>query len=207
MVKIKICGLKRIEDIEIVNKYLPDYIGFVFADSKRKINFKQAQRLKQNLNDRIKAVGVFVNEKIENIADLINNKTIDIIQLHGDEDISYIKELKEIINKDVKIIKAVRVKTVKDVIIKDSHLFDYLLLDSYEEGIYGGSGKEFDHGLIPITNKKIFIAGGINENNVINIINKVKPYSVDISSGVEINGFKDEQKIKTIIDIIRKEEV
>lgn len=207
MVKIKICGIKRLEDIEIVNKYLPDYIGFVFANSKRKINCDEALILKNILDNRIKKVGVFVNEDINKIAYISNCGIIDIVQLHGDEDENYISELKKIIAKNIEIIKAVRVKNKNDIKAQDSQLIDYLLLDTYEEGIYGGSGKVFDHDLIPKVNKKIFIAGGINEINIIKIINKVKPYSVDISSGVETDGFKDEQKIKTIIDIIRKEEV
>jgi len=95
MSKVKICGLSRIEDIDAVNRALPDYIGFVFAKSRRRVDEATASMLKERLDSRIKAVGVFVNEKAEIIAGLYENGVIDLAQLHGDEDESYILRLKE----------------------------------------------------------------------------------------------------------------
>ena len=114
MTKIKICGLKRLQDIEYVNEFLPDFIGFVFAGTKRKITDEKAKEFKTVLNPRIKAVGVFVNDTLEHISFLANNNIIDIIQLHGDEDKEYIENLRKITNKQ--IIKAVRVKNSQSVI-------------------------------------------------------------------------------------------
>ena len=101
MTKIKICGLKRLQDIEYVNELLPDFIGFVFAGTKRKITDEKAKELKTVLNPRIKAVGVFVNDTLEHISFLANNNIIDIIQLHGDEDKEYIENLRKITNKQI----------------------------------------------------------------------------------------------------------
>ena len=110
MVKIKICGLKRLEDIEIVNKYRPDFIGFVFAESPRKVNHELAEQLKDNLNSDIKAVGVFVDNPQEEIIELFNRGIIDMAQLHGSEDEEYIQSLKDKTNNKLKIINAIEIK-------------------------------------------------------------------------------------------------
>lgn len=107
-VKVKICGLKRAQDIECVNRLLPDYIGFVFAKTKREVTEQQAAQLKAMLNPQIKAVGVFVNAEIDKIIRLAKSRTIDIIQLHGDEDAAYCERLR--LQTELPIIKAVRVK-------------------------------------------------------------------------------------------------
>ena len=138
MTKIKICGLKRLQDIEYVNELLPDFIGFVFAGTKRKITDEKAKEFKTVLNPRIKAVGVFVNDTLEHISFLANNNIIDIIQLHGDEDKEYIENLRKITNKQ--IIKAVRVKNSQSVIETKKIKADYLLLDTFSDsGEYGGT--------------------------------------------------------------------
>lgn len=206
MTKIKICGLKSLNDIEIVNKYKPDYIGFVFAASKRQISFEEAKKLKEKLNKKIQVVGVFVNIDYNEIVRLCNNNIIDIIQLHGEEDGEYINKLRKKIEKDIKIIKAIRVQDSNSINNNLAYNADYYLLDSYSRKAYGGTGKSFDYNLIPPLNKEYFIAGGINENNVLDIIDRTKPYGIDVSSGVEIDGVKDEDKIKKIIDLIRKGE-
>lgn len=203
MTKIKICGLTRLVDIGFVNKYRPDYIGFVFAKSKRHITDEKAFELKQNLNKEILAVGVFVNDSIAHIADLVNKNVIDVIQLHGDENKEYIDELKNKVS--VPIIKAVRVQT-KEQIMKANKLgADNLLLDTYVKGSYGGSGKEFNLNLLPKESNNFFLAGGVTCENVENMIKTVSPYCIDVSSGVETDGVKDEEKIKKIIDIVRKQ--
>ena len=130
MVKIKICGIKRLEDIEIVNKYNPDYIGFVFADSKRKISHDLAKRLKDNLNSNILSVGVFVNSSKDEILGLFNEGIIEIAQLHGNESEEYIIDIKERTNYELKIINAIEMSQDIDLLKYDKSLADYLLLDS-----------------------------------------------------------------------------
>jgi tryptophan synthase beta subunit len=200
-VKIKICGLRKIEDIEIVNKYKPDYVGFVFADSKRKINFKQAKLLKNNLDKDIIPVGVFVNSDIEYITKFLKEGIIEMVQLHGDEDEGFIDKLKEFDHK-VKIIKAIEIKDklVENALIAfkkwEKSSVDYLLLDSGK-----GTGKTFDWKIIQKENTKkpFFLAGGINSENIKEASN-FKPFAIDISSAAEKDGFKNSKKIATIIN-------
>ena len=201
MAKIKICGLRRQEDIEIVNRYKPDYIGFVFAKSKRQVNDLEASELKSGLSPEIKAVGVFVNDDINHITELVKNNVIDIVQLHGDEGEEYIKKLKNKIS--VPVIKAVRVRTYEDIKEKSEYPVEYLLLDSYSKNAYGGTGEGFDISLIEDMERPYFLAGGVNDNNISDIIKKANPYCIDLSSGVETDGFKDETKIKNVIEIVR----
>lgn len=203
MTKIKICGLKRLQDIEYVNELLPDFIGFVFAGTKRRITDEKANELKVALNPEIKSVGVFVNDTLEHISFLANNNIIDIIQLHGDEDRKYIADLRKLTDK--KIIKAVRVKDSMSVQEAKELNADYLLLDTYSNsGEYGGTGKTFNREYIPKNIGNYFLAGGLNQNNLEEIIKDVKPYAVDLSSGVETDGFKDREKIKKVIEIVRQ---
>jgi phosphoribosylanthranilate isomerase len=201
MAKIKICGLSRPVDITMVNEALPDYIGFVFAKSKRQVNEAIAEELKAMLNPKILAVGVFVNEEINQIVRLCNRNIIDIVQLHGDENEAYINELKSLIPNT--IIKAVRVRDNSDIVEAEKLNSDYLLLDAYKEGSYGGSGDCFDWTMIAKLNKPYFLAGGINSGNVIEAITKLNPYAVDVSSGVETDGVKDKNKIMDIITKVR----
>lgn len=199
--KIKICGLRRKEDITYVNECLPDYIGFVFAPSRRQITKEQAMDLKQMLNPKIKAVGVFVNEKPEVILDLVKSGVIDVIQLHGDESENDICKLK----KDTKspIIKAVRVKNSDDIWRADTLSCDYLLFDSYQKGSYGGTGMSFSWEIIPDDLKHpYFLAGGLNESNIEQAL-RIPAFGYDISGGVETEGVKDYKKIKKIMSMIR----
>ncbi len=199
--KIKICGLMSLNDIDCVNEAMPDFIGFIFASkSKRKISFEQAFEMKKALNNNIKSVGVFVDEKIENITYAVNNGLIDLIQLHGKENKDYIKELRTKVNNP--IIKAFKADdNLKNNI--NAAAADYVLIDSINETSFGGTGKTFDWGIIPETDKKIFLAGGLNAQNILKAINMVHPYCVDINSGVETNGRKDKNKITEIIQIIK----
>ena len=196
MAKIKICGLKRLEDIEIVNKYKPDYIGFVFADSKRKVTSDLACKMKKNLDSSIKSVGVFVDEDIDVIIKLYDEGIIDIAQLHGLENEEYIKKLKQKSNYQLEIINAIEMSDEKDLKEYDNSLADYLLLDSGK-----GSGKTFDWRLIRKDLKKeFFLAGGLNSKNISKAIEEFNPYAVDLSSGVETDGYKDELKIKEVME-------
>ncbi|MBQ2665359.1 phosphoribosylanthranilate isomerase [Methanobrevibacter sp.] len=199
MVKIKICGIKRFEDIEIVNKFKPDYIGFVFADSKRKVSHDLAYELKLNLDSDIISVGVFVDASPEEILKLFDEGTIEMAQLHGMETEEYILNLKSKTGGELKIIKAIEMSEEIDLLkFNDSHA-DYLLLDSGK-----GSGKTFDWRLIKSGLKKeFFLAGGLDISNIDEAIKEFNPYAVDLSSSLEINGFKDENKIKEIMEVVK----
>ena len=198
MVKIKICGLKRLEDIGIVNKYKPDYVGFVFADSKRKVSHELASKMKENLDSDIISVGVFVDASIEEIIGLFDRGVIDVAQLHGNESEEYIKNLKERTNCKLKIINAIEMSGERDLLEYGNSIADYLLLDSGK-----GSGKTFDWSLIrDDLNKDYFLAGGIDISNIEEAIDNFNPYAIDLSSSLETDGFKDENKIKEIMEVI-----
>ncbi|GHT52028.1 N-(5'-phosphoribosyl)anthranilate isomerase [Endomicrobiia bacterium] len=199
MTKIKICGLKREEDIGFVNIAKPDYIGFVFAGEKRKIDFNTATKLKSLLNKEIQTVGVFVNIDVDNILNLCRDCIIDLVQLHGDEDELYVSKLKEKVKQP--IIKVVRVKEkIRDIKTKA----DFTLFDMHNDFEYGGCGKVFDWSLIRQYKQPFFLAGGLNKDNIEKALTELKPYCIDLSSGVETDGIKDLNKIKEIIQIVRK---
>lgn len=209
MTKLKICGLRREEDIEIVNKYRPTYVGFVFAKSKRQVSLRDAKALKAKLIDQIATVGVFVNEPIENIYLYAKEGVIDYIQLHGDEDGQHIKRLKEQVK--LPIIKAIRVSDKTQLIRQleemQSSPIDYYLFDTYTAQVYGGSGASFDwHFIKELVGKQIqkpyFLAGGIGSDNLEKAL-KENPYAIDLSSKVETDGFKDEAKIKEVCEILQ----
>ncbi len=198
MAKIKICGLKRLEDIEIVNKYKPDYIGFVFAESKRKVSHNLASKMKNNLDSSIKSVGVFVDAELEEILKLYGDGIIDIAQLHGSESEEYIKILKQNSNYQLKIINAIEMSSEKNLLDYEDSIADYLLLDSGK-----GSGKTFDWRLIRKDLKKeFFLAGGLNADNIAEAIEEFNPYAIDLSSSVETDGYKDELKIKEVMEAL-----
>jgi len=196
MVKIKICGLTRLCDIEVVNIEKPDYIGFVFANSRRRVTPAQAMELRSKLANDIIPVGVFVDERPRNILPLVQNGVIGMVQLHGTENEEYIAKLKELTT--APIIKAISVRRAGDVQKWESTAADYLLLDN--KG--GGTGQAFDWSLIGETNKPYFLAGGLDVNNIVNAISQTMPFSVDVSSGVETDGFKDPEKIKKFIRLV-----
>ncbi|MFT4144248.1 MAG: phosphoribosylanthranilate isomerase [Mobilitalea sp.] len=201
MTKIKICGLRRQEDIESVNLAEPDYVGFVFTKSKRQISAKEAGTLKARLNPNIQAVGVFVNEEISKILELVKEGIIDLVQLHGDEDAEYIKHLASCTT--AQIIKAIRVKDQESLNNIKQIPVDYLLFDTYRNDHYGGSGERFDWSLISYSERRYFLAGGINIENAEMAIRLTKPYGIDISSGVETDGYKDREKIINFVKKVR----
>ena len=199
--KIKICGLKRNEDIEYVNEALPDYIGFVFSKSRRQVTLQQAYDLKRDLNSRIKSVGVFVNEPQDMIAELAKNGIIDLAQLHGNEDNVYISKLIEKTDGKVKIIKAISISNEFSIDQINEIDADFFLLDNGS----GGTGKAFDYSLIKNkVNDRIFLAGGINAGNIKNAVS-LNPYCIDVSSGAESDGIKDREKIIKLVRSIRDE--
>lgn len=196
-IKIKFCGLFREEDIEYVNKLNPDYIGFVFAKSKRQITKEKAIDLKNKLKSNIKVVGVFVDEDIEKIIDLLSNGVIDIAQLHGNEREEDIKNIK---NKSKKqVIKAIRVTTSEDIESWKNSCADFLLLDNGQ-----GTGKTFDWNNIKNLNRPFFLEGGLSIDNIKEAIEKVSPMAIDISSGIESNGVKDYEKMKEVMKILER---
>lgn len=198
--KIKICGLTRIQDIEVVNEGLPDYVGFVFAESRRKVCREQAEQMKKLLDKRIQAVGVFVDAQPEEIAGLCRDGIIDIIQLHGNESPAYLESLRnEVANP---IIKAMQVQSTRQILESQEIACEYLLFDTFHKDSCGGSGTTFDHSLIPRTIKPFFLAGGLNAGNI-RAAAECLPYCLDVSSGVETNGVKDRDKIRNLIDIVR----
>ncbi|HAB61220.1 MAG TPA: N-(5'-phosphoribosyl)anthranilate isomerase [Lachnospiraceae bacterium] len=211
--KIKICGLRRLEDATYVNNFKPDYVGFVFAKSKRQVTKELAEKLKNELDPAIIRVGVFVNQPLDWVADLVNRDIISYVQLHGDEDQKYITKLRSSISnnvigadRDMKtgIIKAVRVKEELDIDRANSYDCDYILLDTYSVECEGGNGKTFDWSMIKKMKKPFFLAGGINEMNVLQAIQMVRPYGVDASSGLETDGYKDVGKIRNFVEKIRE---
>ncbi len=197
MRKIKICGLFRDCDIDYVNEAMPDFIGFVFAKSRRQVSTVWAEAMRPRLRLEITPVGVFVNESLAKVAKLLNDSIIEIAQLHGDENENYIQELKTLTNKP--IIKAVRVLSQEDIESAQHSDADFLLLDNGT----GGTGESFDWGLVSKVKKPFFLAGGLNAGNIEQAIASTSPYAIDLSSGVEIDGIKDREKILEIVRRMR----
>ena len=210
MTKVKICGLTRTEDIECANSVQPDFIGMVFyAKSKRAVTAEQAATLKAKLNPNIKAVGVFVNNELDFIANLAQAGIIDIIQLHGDEDGAYIQRLREVLPKpDVPIIKAIRIRSEESLQDLASYPVDYFLFDTYKAGLYGGTGERFNLELESIhIPKPYFMAGGLDASNIAEVIAaNPKAFAVDVSGGVEdsVTGLKDPQKMAGFVAQVRQ---
>lgn len=201
MTKIKLCGLTRLSDIEAANELRPDYIGFVFAPkSRRYVTAEKAAELKRRLDPGIKAVGVFVNERPEAIAALLNSGTIDMAQLHGSESEEYIHQLRLLTDKQ--IIKAFRIQTEQDILAAQASSADLVLLDSG-----AGTGTAFDWNLIQNTQRPYLLAGGLAPDNVISAIQTLHPYGVDVSSGIETNGLKDNKKMAAFVAAVRKEDM
>lgn len=198
MTKIKLCGLTRHCDIETANELMPDYIGFVFAQkSRRYINPEKAAQLKMMLHSNIKAVGVFVKETPKTVAELLNCGIIDIAQLHGGENEEYIKQLRTLTDKP--IIKAFRIDTEQDIVAAQNSTADFVLLDSGN----GGTGTVFDWQLIQHIQRPYFLAGGLGLDNIKAAVEALKPYAVDVSSGIETDGLKDKNKMIEFVHAVQ----
>lgn len=206
MTKIKICGLSRREDIESVNMVSPDYIGFImgFPKSHRNITIERAKTLRAGLKEEIQVVGVFVDAEISMIVDACAQKVIDIIQLHGREDIRYIERLKAVlasVEVQAKIIKAIQVNSKEDLALIKEVPADMILLDA---GM--GDGKLFSQEqreLLKSVNRDYFLAGGLNPENVSELLESLHPFGVDVSSGVETEKKKDRKKIRRFVQNVR----
>jgi len=200
---IKICGIRRSEDVEILNQYPPDYAGFICSKPFwRYVSPEQLKSLHQNLNKHIRRVGVFVNPTIEEI--LAYADWLDVIQLHGEENADFIKQIWENVW-SVQIWKAVRVRTAEDIANADKLPLDRLVLDSFSAISQGGTGT-----LAPwdiITNnrptKPFFLAGGISAENAVDAVKAVNPFGIDVSSSVETDKCKDPEKIRVLTETIK----
>lgn len=198
MTKIKLCGLKRPQDIQAANELLPAYIGFVFAPkSRRYVHPDRAEELRRMLNPGITPVGVFVNETPETVAALLDRGIIDIAQLHGKEDAAYIRRLRQLTKKP--LIQAFRIDTPADVAAAQASTADYVLLDSGA----GGTGTSFDWSLLQNIQRPYFLAGGLTPENVGGAVATLHPYAVDVSSGIETDGAKDKEKMTQFVRAVR----
>lgn len=214
MQKIKLCGMMKPCDIEYANRVKPDFVGFIFANTRRKISAAQAKQFREALDAEIPAVGVFVNEDISVITSLVQNGCIDLIQLHGEEDADYIRRLREVC--DVPVIKAVKVQTVEQIWQAAALPVDYLLLDTYRKGVLGGTGEAFDWELLreakaaagdtaegELFGKPYFLAGGLHAGNLREAA-ALGSYGLDVSSGIETDGSKDFTKMVEVMELVRK---
>ena len=199
MTRIKMCGLRRPEDIEAAGELLPEYIGFVFfPGSKRYVAPETAQALKAGLNPGIRAVGVFVDEKPETVAKLLSDGTIDMAQLHGSEDEAYLADLRK--RTDKPLIRAFRVRGAEDALRAQASSADEILLDAG-----AGDGKTFDWSWLRQVKRPYFLAGGLTPENAGRAVRELKPYAVDVSSGIETGGFKDIVKMRAFVRAVRME--
>ena len=214
--KVKMCGISKVETIPAVVEAKPDYMGLVFAPSKRQVTVEQAKILIEELhrgyakkygsdtehdkNGTIKTVGVFVNETVENLVTIANEANLDAVQLHGDEDEAFIQSLKERTN--VEAWKAVQIRSAADVEKWIDSSADMLLFDAYHKDERGGTGEVFDWSSLDTFERPFMLAGGIDSTNVARAIRTVRPYGIDISSGIETNGVKDDEKIKAFTKIV-----
>ena len=196
--KIKLCGLTRESDIEVANQLLPDYIGFVFAEkSKRFLPFERAKELRRLLRPEIQAVGVFVREEPEIVAHLLQSGVIDIAQLHGGEDDSYIERLRCLTDRP--LIQAFRADRAENLLAARESQANDVLLDSGD----GGTGVPFDWEMLRSFPRPYFLAGGLTPENVAEAVEKLHPYAVDVSSGIETDGKKDPDKMRAFVRAVR----
>ena len=201
MTRIKLCGLSRPCDVEAANALQPDYIGFVFApNSRRVVSCEQAQALKRLLSPQIRAVGVFVRQDLETIVSLARRGIIDVVQLHGNEPEDVVRRLRERMDKP--IIQAFCIDSERDVEAAQGSTADLLLLDSGS-----GTGKRFDWKQIRNIQRPYFLAGGLDPQNVGVAVRLLRPYGVDVSSGIETGGRKDREKMAAFVDAVRKEDM
>ena len=199
--KIKLCGMFRDCDINYANEAKPDYVGFIldFPKSHRNIDAETARRLRSRLDTGIKAVGVFVNSPETTCAEYANCGIIDVIKLHGDEDADFIRRLRELTS--APIIKAAKIRTPEDIGRVQALGADYVLLDNGT-----GTGEMFDHSLLDGAEirQPFFLAGGLTPENLRQAAESVRPYCVDLSSGVETDRLKDREKMLEAVRVIRE---
>lgn len=200
MTKIKICGLRRPQDMEAVNAARPDFAGFVVEvpKSRRSVDRKELRELAGRLEGGILSVGVFVDAPAEFVAELLDEGTLDLAQLHGHEDEAYMEKLRRLTDKP--LIQAFSIQTEADAQKALGSSADYLLLDQGR----GGTGQTFDWSLLPEIDRPFFLAGGLGEENLEQAIRQVKPWAVDLSSSLETDGQKDPEKIRRAVELVRR---
>ena len=221
--KIKMCGISKVETIPAIVDAKPDYMGLVFAPSQRQVTVDQAKTLVEELHKQyanrynrdaeqysnqtlihqefIKTVGIFVNETLDNLVTIATEVNLDAVQLHGDEDEAFIQSLKERTN--VEVWKAVQIRSAADAEAWINSSADMLLFDAYHKDERGGMGEVFDWSCLDEFERPFMLAGGIDSTNVARAIRTVRPYGIDISSGIETEGVKDDEKIKAFTNIVR----
>ena len=221
--KIKMCGISKVETIPAIVDAKPDYMGLVFAPSKRQVTVDQAKTLVEELHKQyanrynrdaeqysnqtliyqefIKTVGIFVNETLDNLVTIATEVNLDAVQLHGDEDEAFIQSLKERTN--VEVWKAVQIRSAADAEAWIDSSADMILFDAYHKDERGGTGEVFDWSSLDEFERPFMLAGGIDSTNVARAIRTVRPYGIDISSGIETEGVKDDEKIKAFTNIVR----
>lgn len=203
MTKVKICGLMEKKHVLAAVEAGADAIGFVFAPSKRRVTTEQAHEIAKLVPENILKIGVFVNPDRMELERAVKEVPLDLIQLHGEEEPELLNDIK------TPLIKAISIRDKSDIEIAKMFQTEYLLFDAPGTDFKGGSGKTFDWQLLKghnISSDRIILAGGLNQSNVKEAIDRVKPYMVDVSSGVEISGRKDEQLIREFIQTVKDEE-
>ena len=208
--KVKMCGISKVETIPAIVDAKPDYMGLVFAPSKRQVTVEQAKILIEELHKQcinhydikvVKTVGVFVNETLDNLVRIADTANLDAVQLHGDEDEAFIQSLKERTN--VEVWKAIQIRTAADTEKWIDSSAEMLLFDAYHKDERGGTGEVFDWSSLDAFERPFMLAGGIDSTNVARAIRTVRPYGIDISSGIETNGMKDDKKITAFTKIVK----
>ena len=208
--KVKMCGISKVETIPAIVDAKPDYMGLVFAPSKRQVTVEQAKILIEELHKQcinhydikvVKTVGVFVNETLDNLVRIADTANLDAVQLHGDEDEAFIQSLKERTN--VEVWKAIQIRTAADTEKWIDSSAEMLLFDAYHKDERGGTGEVFDWSSLDAFERPFMLAGGIDSTNVARAIRTVRPYGIDISSGIETNGMKNDKKITAFTKIVK----
>jgi phosphoribosylanthranilate isomerase len=201
MTKVKVCGVQQLEAAKWAVEAGADAVGFIFADSRRKITLEKAAAISDSLPDGILRIGVFVNASKEELQAAVKKVNLDYVQLHGDESPVFCRNL------SIPYIKAVSIKEKKDVDILPDFGGEMVLVDSGKGPYRGGNGTSFDWDYLKdyqSRDNKLILAGGLKKENVREAIQKVRPYMVDVSSGVESGGIKDKKKIMEFINEVRK---
>lgn len=196
MTKIKICGIRMARDIEYVNELLPEYVGFVFAKSKRQVDLRRAYKLINNLSEKIKKVGVFVDENPSLVIEIAEKLQLEVLQFHGHETHEYIDKFA-----GYEIWKALKITSIESISQISHYKCAKFLLDNSTSG--SGESFNWNHAYKKVDGSTIILAGGLTSENVEQGITTLNPYGVDVSSGVEIDGFKDYAKIKKFIKKVR----
>lgn len=200
MTKIKICGLRRPEDIAYVNEAKPDFAGFIIdvPKSRRNVPREKVRELTALLSPEILPVGVFVNAPMETILSLVTDGTLKAVQLHGQESQRYLEELKKQVA--VPLIRAFSIRSPEDLTEAEKSPADFVLLDNGA----GGTGETFDWSLLSSFDRPFFLAGGLRLENIAEAVSRFHPYALDLSSGVETDGYKDKEKIIAAVAAVRR---